>query len=178
MTASHRLDERRRLRALERRRRRGGSAGGPATGQRAPRGIRGGVARLRSRATRAARGDRPLIVALLGILALTAVILSSPVESFLDGRDRVEHLEVKAAALDAENTRLEQRVSDLKSDTTIELLAREQLGLVHPGEVLYTLSPPEVERPLISSPRTRESDTQLPWYRRAWQELRQRLPGG
>gem|GEM_PF-1633235 len=177
MTASHRLEERRRLRALERRRRRGGSARGPVTVQRAARGVRGGVARLRMRATRAVRGDRPLIVALLGVLALAVVILSSPLESFLDGRERVDHLEVKAAALDAENARLEQRVIDLETDTTIELLAREQLGLVHPGEVLYTLTPPEVERPLISPPRTQEAGSGDPWYTRAWEELRRRLPG-
>ena len=178
MTASHRQQERRQLRALERRRRRGGTARGPVPIQRAAQGVRGGCARLRARAGRAVRGDRPLMVALLGVLALAVVIVSSPMQSYLDGRDRVDHLEVKAAALDAENARLERRVDDLGRDTTIELLAREHLGLVRPGEVLYTLTPPEVDRPLITPPRTRDVEPTGPWYSQVWHELREHLPGG
>ncbi len=177
MTASHRLEERRRLRALERRRRRGGVARGPVTIQRVARAVRGGSSRLRHRAIRAVRGDRPLIVALLGVVVLTGVILSAPMQSYLDGRDRVEHLATKAAALDAENARLEQRVEDLDRDTTIELLAREQLGLIRPGEVLYTLSPPDVERPRITPPRRQDAEPPTPWYARVWDEVVERLPG-
>ena len=178
MTASHRQQERRQLRALERRRRRGGTARGPVALQRGAQGVRSGYARLRTRATRVVRGDRPLMVALVGVLALAVVIVSSPLQSYLDGRDRVEHLEAKAAALDAENARLERRVDDLGRDTTIELLAREHLGLVRPGEVLYTLAPPETERPLITPPRTRDAEPSGPWHTRVWNELRERLPGG
>ena len=178
MTASHRQQERRQLRALERRRRRGGTARGPVPVQRVAYGVRGWCARLRARAVRAVRGDRPLIVALLGVLALAVVILSAPMQSYLDGRDRVDHLEVKAAALDAENARLLQRVDDLERDTTVELLAREQLGLIRPGEVLYTLAPPEVDRPQITPPRTRDAEPAGPWYARVWGEVRERLPGG
>ena len=177
MTASTRLEERRRLRALERRRRRGGTARGPVVLQRAARGARGGWSRLTVRARRVVRGDRPLMVALIGMLALAVVILSSPLQSYLDGRERVDGLEVKAAALDAENARLELRVEDLQRDRTIELLAREQLGLVRPGEVLYTLSPPEVERPLIAAPRERAAVPSGPWYARLWDEVRARFPG-
>ena len=117
------------------------------------------------------------MVALVGMLALAVVILSSPLQSYLDGRERVEGLQVKAAALDGENARLERRVEDLGSDRTIELLAREHLGLVRPGEVLYTLSPPEVDRPLIAAPRGRADLPSGPWYARLWDEVRARFPG-
>ena len=177
MTASHRWEERRRLRRSERRRRRGGEQRGPVVLQRTARGVRGGLDGARRRLRRTVRGDRPLIVATLAVLAMAVVVLSTPMQSYLDGRERVAHLEVKAAALDEVNTELSRRSSDLENDTTIELLAREQLGLVRPGEVVYTLIPPESDRPLITMPRTTEPVPARPWYERLWEDLRERIPG-
>lgn len=177
MTASHRWDERRRLRRLERRRRRGGHQRGPVVVQRTARGVRGWVARNDQRLRRSIQGDRPLMVATIGVLALAVVILSNPMQSYLDGRARVDHLAQQAAALDEANAQLEQRAADLVEEDTIELLAREQLGLVRPGEVAYTLIPPEEGRPLIAPPRGPDAVDAEAWYRRMWDELRERLGG-
>ncbi|MFP4311595.1 MAG: FtsB family cell division protein, partial [Nitriliruptoraceae bacterium] len=147
MTASHRWEERRRLRRLERRRRRGGDQRGPVLLQRTARVVRDGLARVQARLRRMVRGDRPLLVVTLGVLALAAVLVSAPLQSYLDGQARVDHLTRTAAALDRANAELSQRADDLERDTTVELLAREQLGLVFPGEVAYTLSPPPVAEP-------------------------------
>lgn len=172
MTASHRWDERRRLRRLERRRRRGGHQRGPVVVQRTARGVRGWAARNDQRLRRSIQGDRPLIIATIVVAALAVVILSSPMQSYLDGRDRVDHLAAQAAALDEANAQLEQRAADLVEDDTIELLAREQLGLVRPGEVAYTLIPPQEGRPLIAPPRGPDATDAEPWYRRLWHQLR------
>ena len=67
-------------------------------------------------------------------------------------RTRIAALEAKAAALEAENVRLERRITDLDDPATVELLAREQLGLVRPGEVPYVLIPPQVDRQRILDP--------------------------
>ncbi|MEX2550488.1 MAG: septum formation initiator family protein [Nitriliruptoraceae bacterium] len=177
MTASHRWEERRRLRHLERRRRRGGVLRGPVVLQRAAHRIRGGTRLLSQGLRRAIRGDRPLILALLGVVALGVVIVSSPLQSYLDGRARVAHLSAQADALDEANAELTQRTEDLERDTTIELLAREQLGLVRPGEVAYALSPPEVDRPRITPSRQTPAPEERPWYVRLWDEAWDRLGG-
>ncbi len=175
MTSAHRWQERRELRRRSRRRRRGGDGRGPIVIQRAAHTVSGGGSELRYRVGRAVRGDRPLIVALAGVLVLAVVLLSGPAQNYFDSRSRVDALAVKADALEEENARLEQRVDDLQDPTTIELLAREQLGFIRPGEVPYTLVPPEVERPRLTTPRETPDAESGPWYRRAWESVRERL---
>ena len=140
--------------------------------QRPARGVRGWTTRTELRLKRSIQGDRPLIIATLVVVVLGVVIVSAPLQSYLDGRDRVDHLATQAAALDEANAQLEQRAEDLVEDDTIELLAREQLGLVRPGEVAYTLIPPQEGRPLIAPPRGPDAAEAEPWYRRWWNQLR------
>jgi cell division protein FtsB len=121
---------------------------------------------------RLTRGDRPLLAVLAGALALAVVLLSGPAQSYLDGRARVDTLALKADALETENQRLTARAGDLEDPATIELLAREQQGFIRPGEVPYTLVPPEVDRPLIAGPRTGPHVEAGAWYERAWQAVR------
>ena len=106
-----------------------------------------------SRRTRRPRRTRPvdvlLGVLLLGAMALGAMLLVQPFEDYLAQRQRVAVLEQQALALETENLRLERRVEDLDDPVTIELLAREQQGLVREGEVPYVLTPPEVDAPRI-----------------------------
>lgn len=175
MTASHRWEERRHLRRLERCRRRGGDRRGPVLLQRTARGMQGGVSRGRARLQRFVRGDRPLLLVTLAVLALAAVMVSAPLQSYLDGQARVDHLAVTADALDTANARLSQRAVDLERDGTVELLAREQLGLVFPGEVAYTLAPPEVDPPRSVPRAAVEAGADAPWYERMWSQLRDLL---
>jgi cell division protein FtsB len=55
--------------------------------------------------------------------------------------------------LNRENTLLEQDVQDLKSDPqTIRKIAREELGLAQPGEVIIKLPAPEQPAPAPAKP--------------------------
>jgi cell division protein FtsB len=130
---------------------------------------------VRTRIVRAARGDRPMIVATVGAAVLAAVVLSGPAQSYLDARERVAALEAKSAGLDEANEQLERRVDDLNDPLNIELLAREQQGLVRPGEVAYSLVPPEVDRPRITAPRDAAASEPEAWYVRAWQAVAERF---
>ena len=145
---------------------------GPMLVQRAARGLRATAGRTRARLRRSVRGDRPLLLVTIGVIAVAAVLVSAPLQSYLDGQARVDHLTVTAEALDRANADLEQRAGDLQRDTTVELLAREQLGLVFPGEVAYTLTPPDVE---VAGPSSASATPRVeePWYARLWSQMRE-----
>lgn len=50
-----------------------------------------------------------------------------------------QNMEAELERLKTENQELEQRVQSLRSDSeTIERIARQRLGLVRPGEVVFT----------------------------------------
>jgi cell division protein FtsB len=93
--------------------------------------------------------DMTLGALLIGAIVLAVWVAAAPFETYVSSRERVAVLEQQAAALEAENARLEQRVIDLDDPLNIELLAREQQGLVREGEVPYVLAPPELDRPRI-----------------------------
>ena len=103
----------------------------------------------RRAARRRAPADLLLGVLLLATLALGVLVLAPPFEDYRAARQRVALLEQQAAALEVENERLAARVEDLDDPVTLELLARQQQGLVRPGDVPYVLTPPEVDAPRI-----------------------------
>ena len=112
-----------------------------------------GAARRSTRRPRSTRRTRPVDVLLgallLGVIGLGALLLVQPFEGYLAERQRVAVLEQQAIALENENLRLERRVEDLDDPVVIELLAREQQGLIREGEVPYVLMPPPVDAPRI-----------------------------
>ncbi|MBW3658448.1 MAG: septum formation initiator family protein [Actinobacteria bacterium] len=118
----------------------------------------------------AVSGDRPFVIGLIGVLALAVVMLSGPFQSYVDGRARVEALQTKIEALDTENASLRQRRADLNDPANLELLAREQQGMIRPGEVPFAIVPPEVERPLITAP-PRSAQRDVAWHERLWEAL-------
>lgn len=168
-------EERQRVRRHGRRRRRGGDRRAPVPLQRAARAVHATGDGTRRALGAARSGDKPMIVALLVVIALGITMVSGPMQRYLDSSARVDDLEIKAAALEAENEQLRQRKEDLTDEEYVELLAREQQGLVRPGEVPYTLVPPQVDRPRIAS-RPRVGQTpQAAWYERAWTTVREWL---
>ncbi len=70
---------------------------------------------------------------------------------FLAMRLKLQEIRKVSSVLDRlnrENTLLEQDVQDLKSDPqTIRKIAREELGLAQPGEVIIKLPAPEQPAP-------------------------------
>lgn len=127
--------------------------------------------RQRRGARRGSTADVLLGVLLLGALVFGVALLAPPFENYVVARQRVAVLEQQAVALDAENQRLERRLSDLEDDVTVELLARSQQGLVRPGEVPYVLIPPDVDVPRIRdapqqvTPEGDPLDRLLAWLR-------------
>ncbi|MFN8628410.1 MAG: septum formation initiator family protein [Candidatus Binatia bacterium] len=88
-----------------------------------------------------------------GILATCAVLLALLGVDAVYGEHGLAHLsrmraeqgelERTAFELQQHNERLRERIRKLRTDDTyLEKLARERLGLVKKGEILYRLTPP------------------------------------
>lgn len=124
-----------------------------------------GPDRLRTWTGMVVAGDRPFVLGFVVLAAVAALMLAGPVGRHLDSRDRIEGLEQRRDALQTEIERLEGRAADLEDPDHVELLAREQLGLVQPGEVPYVVVAPEQDRPQVSPGPPPEPEPR-PWYRR------------
>ena len=90
----------------------------------------------------------PLIAVLL-IVALAVTLAGIfPFRQILAQNRHVENTNAKLTALQQENEVLQQHVDDLRTDVGVEEMAREQLGMVEPGEIGVTIqSPPGSELP-------------------------------
>lgn len=163
--------ERQRLRTAGRRRRRGGHGRAPVVVQRFARNVEDTAHAAREVGRSAVAGDRPLAIGLVGLVILGLAMVSGPLQTYLDGRDRVELLERQLAALSSANGDLDDRRAALDDPDEIELLARERQGMIFPGEVPYAVVPPEVDRPRIVSRLDVEAAAERPWYERVWDGL-------
>ena len=164
-------EQRRWLRRASKRRRRGGHNRAPVPVQRLARGVESTATAARDVGVAAVSGDKPLVLAVLAVAVAGVVLVSGPMQHYLDGRDRVELLERQLSALDDENARLQARADALQDPEQIELLAREQQGMIRPGEVPYVVVPPEVDRPRIAPAPPEDLTPDRPWYLDIWDTL-------
>jgi cell division protein FtsB len=59
----------------------------------------------------------------------------------------IEQIRANIDRLDKENTALDEQIKELKTDPhAIERIAREEMGLARPGEVIIKLPPPEPQK--------------------------------
>jgi cell division protein FtsB len=76
-----------------------------------------------------------IVIGVLLALAVTAVFGDGGVLALRRLRGEVAALRQAVEALEAENARLTQAIAELRDDpAVIERIAREELGLVRPGE--------------------------------------------
>ncbi len=89
---------------------------------------------------------RSLLSALLVFLLL--VLATAALKGWRDlerAKEREQALRAQVQATEANIEALRTRIQNLKDDpATLERLAREELGLVHPGDVVVVLPPPAV----------------------------------
>jgi cell division protein FtsB len=112
----------------------------------------------------------------LALAALVAVVVTSagifPFRQIIADRRTVSLAQEKLLALRAENGRLDEEVAALASDAEVERLAREQFGLVRPGEIAYVVVSPEGEEAPEPEPEaTLDRAGEQPWWRDLWDFL-------
>lgn len=127
---------------------------------------------------------------LVGLLVVAGVMISGPLSSYLNVHGQRQQLREQRAALREEIARLEARRQTLKDPEQVQLMAREQLGLVRPGEVPYVIIAPD--QPLRADfgrhtgdplrghvpAEVRSSPTgATPWYQRVWKIVSGLLAG-
>jgi len=91
-------------------------------------------------------GRAPQIVAVLLVLGLVGGMAIEPTRQLLAQRDRIAGMSSELARVQEANARLEAQIARLNNDDYIEQRAREQIGLVRPGETTYVVMPPSNSR--------------------------------
>lgn len=116
-------------------------------------------------------GQRRLMWAI--VLAGATFVLFFPARQLVEQRQRIGSLEHRLTELRSENELLEQDVKRLSDPAEVEVLARERLGLVKPGERAYFVEP--VKPKATAAPA---SPSKSAWYERSWDWLISLLRGG
>lgn len=107
-----------------------------------------------------------LAVILLSALALT-VSGVFPFRQLVEQRRSVETTREQLEALEDENRQLQDEISALNTDEEIERVARDQYGLVRPGETGYVVVSPPADPATAEATPVPEVDDR-PWWVRWW----------
>lgn len=78
---------------------------------------------------------------LIAAVAILLVMAAAPLRQAYEQRQALAQEKTRLQALRSENKSLEQRLARLNDPEYQEKLAREQLGLVRPGETSYVVVP-------------------------------------
>jgi cell division protein FtsL len=96
-----------------------------------------------------------------------------PFRQIIAQRRAVELSERKLAVLREENARLEAEATALQTPTEVERIAREDYGLVRPGEVAYVVVTPRTpaEETVGAPARAEEQRAPPDWVNTIWDFL-------
>lgn len=87
-------------------------------------------------------GRGPQILAFMLVLGLVGAMAIQPTRQLLEQRDRISAVAAELERTQVTNVQLEAQIERLNNDDYIEQRAREQIGLVRPGETTYVVMPP------------------------------------
>ena len=113
--------------------------------------------RRRAPASPRTRKRRTVIFTVMIGLALVGFLFAFvyPTRTYLDQRGLIRSAEERLDLIQRETEELQADTERLKGDAEVERIAREQYGLVRPGETPYVIVPettPTTVAPLISAP--------------------------
>ena len=111
------------------------------------RGTRRASRRGRSRGNLASRSPAPrrrLVWPILASVLFVGVLFVAvfPTQTLLGQRSEVDEKQAELDVIEERNAELQQRIDELEDASYVELLAREEFGLVRPGEESYVIVPP------------------------------------
>ena len=89
----------------------------------------------------------PGLVVFLLVIGLLSAMGIEPTLELTQQNERIARMKAELREIEGTNQRLERRIERLDDPDFLEQKAREQIGLVRPGETAYLVVPPERERP-------------------------------
>ncbi len=99
-----------------------------------------GVERLRHSAAKTAphrRGKRGQRLLLSGLVLLLCLSFTGRCVELFNAQRQVAALRARLTVVEAQNQRLRSQIDFLQSDEYVERVARDELGLVMPGEIQF-----------------------------------------
>ena len=99
----------------------------------------------------------PHVILLVLVLGLASAMAVEPTRQLLAQRDRIADMESELNQIERQNRRLEVRIGQLQNPDFLEQQAREQVGLVMPGETAYIVMPPTKESQREGAPKHRRA---------------------
>jgi cell division protein FtsL len=120
-------------------------------------------------------GPPPLALRLAAVLAVPLLLyaLVATGQKALDNyrlNQDAEALRAQVVGLRQENIRLQQQIEQARTDSAIETLAREQLGLIRPGDRPIVLVSPEPQ-PAVAAEPAPPAAPPLPAWQQWWAYL-------
>jgi cell division protein FtsB len=113
----------------------------------------------------------PLVaVTLLAALAITLAGIF-PFRQMIAQQRQVDQTQARLDSLVEENRQLEETVVALNTAPEVERLAREQYGLVRPGETGYLVERPDLPAPAAAAPAAEEELDDRSLLHRFWDFL-------
>jgi cell division protein FtsB len=91
-----------------------------------------------------------------------------PARQLVAQRNDLDGLESRLAQLDAQNRRLDDQIARLQDPSQVEVLARERLGLVKPGEHAYMFVSPDASP---AAPPVPALSPHKPFWLRVWSAI-------
>lgn len=78
-----------------------------------------------------------MLAALLVVVVVAVLANASPLRGYIASHKRLEAREAQVTALERETAELKKEVDLLKSGSLVEMLARQELNYVRPGEDMF-----------------------------------------
>ena len=119
-------------------------------------------ARLASFGSRRVRRLFVVALVVVGIL----FTFGNPARTWYDQNQRIAAARERNTVLDEQSRRLQARADQLGTDAEVERLAREDHGLVYPGEEAFGILPAPASDLPVSPPAPQPDPPR--WWQRAW----------
>jgi cell division protein FtsB len=114
---------------------------------------------------------RRLFVAALVVAGLLFTF-GTPARTWYDQRQEIVAARERTAVLDQQSRELQARVDQLGTDAEVERIAREQYGLVKPGEEAFAILPAPGSAPAATTPPPAPPPPKpRSWWHRAWDDV-------
>jgi cell division protein FtsB len=122
------------------------------------------------RARLANLGHRRLRLLFVVALVVAGILftLGTPARTWYDQRQEIAAAREGNVVLEEQSRQLEGRAAELRTDAEVERIAREQYGLVRPGEEAFGILPAPGSGAGQPPPPAPPPPEPRPWWERAW----------